>query len=235
MREKQLAKAAGISVELLRYYQAHGIYADTAEEWIYRLQIAEKLRAVGFSVSEVSEILQNNTVFPDKIRALLLRLPSNDPLSAVLRAYHGEAIAAFADRLATTPRHKSQEVYRAEQRLRRNVRFGTVLFAAFAVLLAADGVLAWLGNAEYLPFCAHVLCCVLMFCGIEFSKYIAAAVNIVEMGILLWSILFFLQSGQLGAIGLLALRALLLLVSALWYAFGKSCDAFLYQRHHLGR
>ena len=56
MREKQLAKAVGISVELLRYYQAHGIYADTAEEWIYRLQIAEKLRTVGFSISEVSEI-----------------------------------------------------------------------------------------------------------------------------------------------------------------------------------
>ena len=68
LRRGQVARAAGVNIETLRYYERHGILADPdrtlgghriySEETVNRLRVIKAAQRLGFTLDEVAELLE---------------------------------------------------------------------------------------------------------------------------------------------------------------------------------
>jgi MerR family mercuric resistance operon transcriptional regulator len=107
-----LAKAAGVGVETVRYYQRRGLLAEPArlrgevrrygEEDLRRLRFIRAAQAAGFTLGEIGELLELSAS-DDRARARELaqaRVAALDEKIAELQAAR-EALAGLADECAS--------------------------------------------------------------------------------------------------------------------------------------
>jgi MerR family mercuric resistance operon transcriptional regulator len=107
-----LAKAAGVGVETVRYYQRRGLLAEPArlrgevrrygEEDLRRLRFIRAAQAAGFTLGEIGELLELSAS-DDRARARELaqaRVAALDEKIAELQAAR-EALAGLADACAS--------------------------------------------------------------------------------------------------------------------------------------
>jgi MerR family mercuric resistance operon transcriptional regulator len=108
-----LARAAGVGVETVRYYQRRGLLAEPArppgevrrygEEDVTRLKFIRSAQAAGFTLNEIKELLALDAA-DDRVRARELaraRVAAIDAKIAELREAR-DALAALATACATT-------------------------------------------------------------------------------------------------------------------------------------
>ena len=110
-----LAKAAGVSVETVRYYQRRGLLPEPArppgevrrygEQDVRRLRFIRSAQAAGFTLNEIGELLALDAT-DDRARARALaqaRVAALDARIAELREARDAARARSSMRLSTWP------------------------------------------------------------------------------------------------------------------------------------
>lgn len=256
MNEKELARAAGLSRDMVRFYRDQGLFTDgDGQQTADLLRCIDRLHDAGFSVDALramqrdpaqirplAEALQHRTAESHPARGAALRrfLQSDAPptlqalMNALAGAGDGQRRRARYQTMAGEDDAPDEAAYAAlaAKRLRQRRR-GRALFVALALLLTLDGALALISRGTWLPLAGHTALSVLLFFGIDWVRFLVASFNAGELLMLALTIERVTeQQGGGFYLPSLVCSAAILIFTAVAVVLSRSLQRYLYFRRN---